>query len=189
MRAPLWLMVLLIMAIVGIGTYAYLTTPLPFGLSSVIRTPGGAAAVGAPGPTATSVAPTGRTAAGQALVLGATSISIKSVQRNLDLTTEGRTGPPGSFSLVEVVIQNAGSEPLTPRPADFRLVDDRGRVYALDPEATRSVNVTAHRRSLLDATVPPGVSLDTLLAFETPADAAGLSLRVTLGYGEVDLPR
>ena len=40
-RAPLWLILLLILAIVGLGVYAYFTTPLPFGLSSVIQTPGG----------------------------------------------------------------------------------------------------------------------------------------------------
>jgi len=43
MRTPSWLIVLLLLVVVGVGIYGYFTTPLPFGLSSVIRTPGGAA--------------------------------------------------------------------------------------------------------------------------------------------------
>ena len=41
MRAPAWFIALLILLIVGIGVYGYFTAPLPFGLNSVIRTPGG----------------------------------------------------------------------------------------------------------------------------------------------------
>jgi hypothetical protein len=37
--------------------------------------------------------------------------------------------------------------------------------------------------------VPPGGRLATLLAFETAPDANALTLRVRLGYGEVELPR
>jgi hypothetical protein len=186
-RAPLWLILLLILAIVGLGVYAYFTTPLPFGLSSVIQTPGGGLA--APS-TSTRSTPAGtRTVAGQPLVLGATNVVVQSVQRNQDLTTGGRGGPVGSFTVVEIELQNSGSEPLTPQMANFRLVDDRGRVYAVDPEATRTVNTTSRRRVIFDSTVPPSGRVDTLLAFETPADAAALILRVSLGYGEVELPQ
>jgi hypothetical protein len=31
--------------------------------------------------------------------------------------------------------------------------------------------------------------MDTLLAFETPPDVNALTLRVSLGYGELELPR
>jgi hypothetical protein len=186
-RAPLWLILLLVLAIVGLGVYGYFTTPLPFGLSSVIQTPGGGALAPA---TATRSTPAGtRTVAGQPLVLGATSVVIQSVQRNEDLTTGGRGGPSGAFTVVEIELQNGGSEPLTPQPANFRLVDDRGRVYAVDPEATRTVNASSRRRVIFDSTVPPAGRVDTLLAFETPADATALTLRVSLGYGEVELPR
>ncbi len=89
--------------------------------------------------------------------------------------------------MVDIVVQNAGTEPLTPKPTDFRLMDDRGRIYAIDTEATRSVNTTGHRRVLFDASVPPSGSLATLLAFETPADAVPLLLRVTFGYGDLEL--
>jgi hypothetical protein len=68
-------------------------------------------------------------------------------------------------------------------------MDDRGRSYAIDSEATRSVNSTGKRRLLFDASVPPSGSLNTLLAFETPVDANALVLRVNLGYGDVELPR
>jgi hypothetical protein len=37
--------------------------------------------------------------------------------------------------------------------------------------------------------VPPGGRISTLLAFETPVDIGALTLRVNLGYGEVELPR
>jgi hypothetical protein len=187
-RAPLWLIVVLILAAVGIGVYGYFTTPLPFGLSSVVRTPGGEAGA-APTPIA-SAAPAGvRTAAGQPLVLGATSVVVQSIQRNVDLAANGRGGPVGSFTVVDIVLQNAGTEPLTPKAADFRLMDDRGRSYAIDSEATRSINSTGKRRVLFDASVPPTGTLNTMLAFETPADANAFLLRVNLGYGDLELPR
>jgi len=188
MRAPLWLILLIVLAIVGISVYGYFTTPLPLGLSSVIRTPGGSN-VASPPSTAVGVAAGARTAAGQPLVLGATNVVVQTVQRNENLTTGGRGGPAGTFTVVQIELQNSGCEPLTPQIADFRIVDDRGRVYAVDAEATRSVNVAGKHRYLFDASVPPGARLSTLLAFETATDANALTLRVKLGYGDVELPR
>ena len=144
-----------------------------------------------PAPTVTSSAgiPTGaRTAAGQPLVLGAANVVIQAIQRNQDLTT-GNRGPAGVFTVVQVEIQNGGTESLTPQTADFRLVDDRGWLYAVDLEATRAVNTSSKHRVIFDAPVPPGARLDTLLAFETAPDTNALSLRVRLGYGDVELPR
>src|SRR5438552_17793743 len=91
MRALLWLILLVVLAIVGIGVYGYFTTPLPLGLSSVIRTPGGSN-VAAPASTAVGVPAGARTAAGQPLVLGATNVLVQTVQRNEDLSA-GRPGP------------------------------------------------------------------------------------------------
>jgi Domain of unknown function (DUF4352) len=186
MRAPLWLLVLLFLVIVGIGVYGYFTTPLPFGLSSVIRTPGGSNAA-----TTTSSAggpPGTRTAAGQTLILGSTNVVIQAVQRNQDLSNGGR-GPTGLFTLLQVELQNGGSESLSPRASDFRLIDDRGRAYAVDADATRQANAAAKHRDPFEATVPPGGRLTTVLAFETVNDTNPLSLRVTLGYGDIELPR
>ena len=146
----------------------------------MVRTPGGEAAA-ALTPTALPSA-TGRTPAGQALVLGAASVTVQSVVRN-------QTLPMGTFTVVGITVQNFGSQPLTPQPSAFQLVDDRGRVYAVDPEATRSANSTGRHRVIFDASVPPTGALETLLAFETPADATTLTLRVSLGYGELELPR
>jgi len=184
MRTPAWLIVLLVLVIVGVGVYGYFTTPLPFGLSSVIRTPGGSAAAQPPG-----VAPPvagARTAAGQPLVLGSTSITIQNTARNQDLVASAK-GPPGQFTVVQLDLQNAGNEPLMPKVDDFRLVDERGRRYAVDLEATRAVNAAAKHRVLFDSSVPPGGDVITLLAFETPSDLGALTLRVVLGYGEVEL--
>ncbi len=186
MRAPSWLIALLILVIVGIGIYGYFTTPLPFGLSAVIRTPGGSAGSAPPG--GPPVQAGNRTAVGQPLVLGAASVVIQTTARNQDVTASNR-GPAGSFTIIQLELQNGGTEPLTPRADNFRLVDDRGRRYAIDLEATRAVNATARHRVLFDATVPPGGRFATLLAFETPADVGALTLRVALGYGEVELPR
>ncbi|GAC1314452.1 MAG: hypothetical protein NVSMB2_03920 [Chloroflexota bacterium] len=187
MRAPVWLIALVLLAIVGLGVYGFFTTPLPLGLSNVIHTPGGIQG------TSTGSAPVGvpagaRTPAGQPLVLGATNVVIQSVQRNQDLSAGGR-GPVGSFTVVVLQMENAGSEPLTPQAADFRLVDDRGRLYAPDAEATRAVNTTTKHRAIFDTSVPPAGRVVTALAFETAADANALTLRVKLGYGEVELPR
>jgi hypothetical protein len=180
-----WLFALVLLAVVGLGVYGYFTTPLPFGLSSLIRTPGGGIASSAP----IGVPAGARTAAGQPLVLGSTNVVVQAVQRNQDLSNGGRSGPSGAFTVVQVELQNGGSDPLTPLPTAFRLVDDRGRTYAVDPEATRTVNTSTKHRDVFDATVPPGGRLVTLLAFETAPDANALTMRVSLGYGEVELPR
>jgi hypothetical protein len=187
-RAPFWLIGVLLLAAIVVGVYAYFTTPLPFGLGSFISTPGGANVVGAI-PTQTAAVANARAAAGQPLLLGAASVLVQAVQHNQDLTQGGRGGPAGSFTVVDVVVQNAGREPVTPQVADFRLLDDRGRVYAVDPEATRSTNSFGHRRNLFDASVPPGGQVATFLAFETSPDSMPVTLRVAMGYGELDLPR
>jgi hypothetical protein len=188
-RAPLWLIGLLLLAAIVVGVYAYFTTPLPYGLSAVVHTPGGGpASAGGAASTQIATAANARAAAGQPLTLGAASVVVQALQRNQDLTTNGRGGPPGSFTVVDVVLQNVGAEPLTLQPIDFRLLDDRGRSFAVDAEATRSTNTFAHRRTLFDASVPPGGELATYLAFETPGDTNAQTLRVTLGYGDLELP-
>jgi hypothetical protein len=189
-RVPLWLIGLLLLAAIFVGVYAYFTTPLPYGLGEIIQTPGGANAPAVPtaSPTQTAAAANARAAAGQPLLLGATSVFIQGVQRSQDLTTNNRGGPPGTFTILDLVIANAGTQPVTPQLQDFRLLDDQGRAYAVDAEATRAVNAFGHRRNLTDATVPPGGQLTAYLAFETGPSAA-TSLRVTLGYGEAELPR
>ncbi|MGI9146620.1 MAG: DUF4352 domain-containing protein [Chloroflexota bacterium] len=187
LRAPRSVLLLLVLVIVGLAVYGYFTTPLPLGLSSVIRTPGGSNGV----PIAPSAggAPLGaRTGVGQPLVLGAANVVVQAIQRNQDLTP-GNRGPAGVFTVVQIEIQNAGTESLAPQTADFRLVDDRGWLYALDLEATRSVNTAGKHRVIFDSPVPPGARLTTLLAFETAPDTNPLTLRVKLGYGDVELPR
>jgi hypothetical protein len=187
-RAPLWVIGLLILAAIGVGVYAYYTTPLPYGLGELISTPGGANAPASSVATQTAGAPTGRVPAGQPLQLGAASVTVTSIARNQDLTADGRGGPPGSFTLVDVQLGNAGTQPLTPTASDFRLIDDRGRTYAIDAEATRSTNAFNHRRDVFQASVPPGGQVQTYLAFETTADANPQALRVAMGYGEAALP-
>src|SRR5262249_33669464 len=187
--APLWLIGLLLLAAIVVGIYAYFTTPLPFGLGSIISTPGGGNVAVSGSPTQTATAANARAAAGQPLLLGAASVVVQSVARNQELTPGGRGGPPGMFTVVDVVVQNAGREPVMPQVSDFRLMDDRGRTYAIDPEATRSTNTFGHRRNLFEASVPPGGQVATFLAFETSTDSAPVTLRVAMGYGELDLPR
>lgn len=173
------------LAIIGLGVYAYFTTPLPFGLSSVVHTPGGA---NVPPPSSTGGAPAGtRTAAGQPLGLGVVNVVVENVQRNQDLSAAAH-GPPGSFTLVTIQVQNNGNEPLMTVPADFRLVDERGRVYAVDLDATSAASTAARHRVIFDASVPPAGQTVTVLAFETAPDINALTMRVTLGYGELELP-
>jgi Domain of unknown function (DUF4352) len=185
-RAPLWFIGLLIIIAIGVGVYAYLTTPLPFGLSNVIRTPAGGAAL----PVSSSTPTVGaRAGVGQPLALGAVGVSVVAIQHNQDLTTENHGGPPGLFTVVDLQVQNTGAEPITVQPANFRLVDDQGRVYAIDTEATRSENAFGHRRNIFDVSVPPGGATTTFLAFQTTPNTNPASLRVQLGYGELQLPR
>jgi hypothetical protein len=180
-RAPLWFIGLLVIVAIGVGVYAYLTTPLPFGLGSTFRTPGGGAAQS---PVAEATP-----SAGGPLALGSASLTVVAVQRNQDLTTEGRGGPPGNFTVVELQLVNSGAEPLSAQPASFRLVDDQGRTYSVDAEATRTENVFGHRRNVFEASVPPGGAMSTYLVFQTTPTANVGRLRVQLGYGEVSLPR
>jgi Domain of unknown function (DUF4352) len=186
-RAPLWFIGLLVVAAIFVGVYAYLTTPLPFGLSGVIRTPASSSA--APVATQPNGTPTGRAGAGQPLALGSASVVVQAVQRNQDLTAADRGGPPGVFTVVDLQVANAGSEPLNALPSDFRLIDDQGRIYAIDPDATRSENAFGHRRNLFDASVPPGGVVSSFLAFQTTPNTNAATLRVQLGYGELELPR
>jgi len=178
----------LIVATIVVGVYAYLTAPLPYGLGELVSTPGGGRVSPTAGPTQTAAAAAARAPVGQPLVLGAASLMVTSIARNQDLTAGGRGGPPGSFTVVDLQLANAGSQPLTPAVGDFRLIDDRGRTYAVDTEATRSTNTFGHRRDLFQASVPPGGRLDTYLAFETTPDANPQTLRVLMGYGEAALP-
>jgi Domain of unknown function (DUF4352) len=189
-RAPLWLIGLLIVAAIVVGLYAYYTTPLPYGLGELIETPGGgnARAVSALPTAVPAATSTARAPAGQPLVLGAASVMVNSIARNQDLTAGGQGGPPGSFTVVDLQLANEGAEPLTPQAADFRLLDDRGRVYAVDAEATRTTNTFRHRRDVFAASVPPGARIQTYLAFEMTAEANPQTLRVAMGYGEAVLP-
>jgi hypothetical protein len=93
------------------------------------------------------------------------------------------------FTVLDVQLQNAGAEPLSVTTSSFRLVDDQGRIYAIDPDATRSENAFGHRRNIFDASVPPGGAMSTFLAFQTTQNANVAALRVQLGYGELQLPR
>ena len=178
----------MIVAAIGVGVYAYLTTPLPYGLGALVSTPGGGNVPVGAGPTQTAAAGGARAPVGQPLQLGAASVMITSIARNQDLTANGRGGPPGSFTVVDVLLANAGTEPLTPTASNFRLIDDRGRTYAVDAEATRSSNAFGHRRDVFEASVPPGGRVATYLAFETTPDANPQTLRVAMGYGDAALP-
>ncbi len=186
-RAPRSVLLLLVLAIVGLSVYGYFTTPLPLGLSSVIRTPGGSS-LPAPATSPTGVPVGARTAAGQPLMLGAAEVVVQAIQRNQELAT-GNRGPAGLFTVVQLEVHNAGTESLAPQITDFRLVDERGWLYAVDLEATRAVNVTGKHRVIFEASVPPGARVATLLAFETAPETNPLALRVKLGYGDVELPR
>src|SRR5919199_3667269 len=110
MRAPAWLIALLVLVIVGVGVYGYFTTPLPFGLNSVIRTPGAANAPQA-GQPAAGASPA-RTAAGQPLLLGALTVTVETVQRNQDLFGSGErgAGAGGPFTVVQLGLANAGNQ-------------------------------------------------------------------------------
>jgi hypothetical protein len=187
-RAPRSVLLLLVLVIVGLTVYGYFTTPLPFGLSSVIRTPGGANVAALPTTSSAGVPIGARTAAGQPLVLGAANVVVQAIQRNQDLAT-GNRGPAGVFTVVQIEVQNGGTESLAPQLTDFRLVDDHGWLYAVDVDATRAVNTSSKHRVIFDAPVPPGARMDTLLAFETAPETNALTLRVKLGYGDVELPR
>ena len=189
MRAPNWLLALLVLVLVGLVVYAYFTTQLPLGLSSTVHPPGSAPAPSTGAVTnPAAVAPGARVASGQTLTLGAVSLGILGVQRQ-ELALNAGKGPTTTFTVVMVAIQNGGRDPLTLDANEFHLQDERGRTYAVDMEASQLAAQNAKRRAPFEAPVPPGGQLQTTLAFETAPDAGAMTLRVNVGYGEIDLPR
>ncbi len=186
MRAPSWVLALLIVAIIGLSIYAYFSGQLPFGLSSVARPPGTAAIGFGPTPV---VSGSGRASAGQPLTIGAITVLVQGVQRGQAVESSAGRGTLGTFTLVPVSIQNGGRDPLALDGRDLWLQDERGRHYAVDVEASRSASVAAKRRPPFESAVPPGGRLETVLAFETAADAGALTLVAEVGYGELELPR
>lgn len=188
MRKPIpsWVIAAALILLVGLGVYGFFTQPLPFGLSSVVNNPGGQAARPAQAPV--QQAPGARVGATQPLGLGAVTVGVLGVQRGQSLSTSNR-GPATAYTVALVVIQNGGLEPLVLQPTAFSLIDERGRRYAVDVEASRAGATAAQKRPPFESTVPPGGRLETTLAFETAPDAGALTLRVSLGYGEVELPR
>ena len=196
MRRDTQSLLLALVLLVGVGLWGYFTAQLPLGLSTVLRPPGGPPAT----PITSSTQPDGpaaggRVAAGQPLAVGAVTVSVQGVQRRQEVATPAasgglpRGGPPGAFAIVLIAVQNDGREPLELRATDFRLQDERGRGYGVDLEASRSASQAARRRPPFEASVPPGGRVETALAFEAAPDAGALTLRVALGYGELELPR
>lgn len=171
--------------LLGIVVYGYFTTPLPFGLSSVIHTPGGSSQSTLPVVSGTGTP----TTAVSTMALGLVTLTVEQVQRNVDLTANSGTGPPGAFTVLSLSIQNAGHQPVTLSNSTFTLTDDQGRVYAVDTQASNAASQAQRRRAPFDASVPPGGTLETCLAFQVAPDATTLVLQANLGAGEVALPR
>lgn len=174
--------------IIGLGVYGYFTTPLPFGLSSYIRTPGGAAGEPPGVPAATGPGGAGaRARLGQVLQLGDLQIEVGAIRSAQAVTPGAGETLPGSYTLLDVAARSTAPAPVALAESDFTLVDDAGRSYSLDAEATRAASAQAKLRSPVGQPLEPGEARTFVLAFQTPPDAKGFVLRVAIGYGEISL--
>ncbi|MBI4289519.1 MAG: DUF4352 domain-containing protein [Chloroflexi bacterium] len=97
--------------------------------------------------------------------------------------------PSGTFLLVFLSVANRGREPLTFSPSDFTLYDREGRKFTALREATKLAASLNEKRDVFGEALQPGLSMEAIIVFDIPKDAAGLSLRLSYGYLDVNLDR
>jgi hypothetical protein len=168
----LWLPLLVLIVLILAG-YAYFRgVELP-----VVGRPGRAEPVGG------AASQTLLFNAGQPVSFGEWEYTVTDSRRGADVP--GRTAR-GSFLLVTLRARNNGREPQALKPADFGLVDESGRRFSPDEEATKAA-AGARKDDLFAGMVQPGLVAEGMLAFDIPGDLRGLALRINRGYVDVRL--
>ncbi|MDO8491382.1 MAG: DUF4352 domain-containing protein [Dehalococcoidia bacterium] len=125
---------------------------------------------------------------GQAIGFGDWGYRVSSLERRDKLETESKALlPDGSFVIVHLTVTNNGKEPRSLAAGDFALVDGLGRRYGVDTDATDLAGVALNKSKLLGAAIQPGLSKGSVLVFDVPGDAKGLSFRLFQGYLDVNL--
>ena len=118
--------------------------------------------------------------------------SIQYTIEKVELATELKSGTndistTGSYVLVFLTVLDEGSAPLTLNPDDFTLIDNQGRTFTLNQEATKIAALSNNKNNILTESLQPGLSQDGIIVFEVPANTSGFSLRLSNGYVQVGL--
>lgn len=125
---------------------------------------------------------------GRAIGYGEWGYRVSSAEKRDRLEFDSKSLlPGGSFLLVHLTVTNNGKEPRSLAAADFGLIDGQGRRYSVDSEATELASGQLSKSRLLDVVIQPGLSKDSVVVFDIPGDAGGLSFRLFQGYLDVDL--
>jgi hypothetical protein len=128
-----------------------------------------------------------RALAGTEIVYDDFGFRVLSEREEGALGASGELRARGVFRVVTLEVANHAKR------VDYRLdqhrvvlCDDRGREYEADPEATRVLDQTSARtdRAAPPTAIPAGASFVQRLVYDVPADARGLTLRLSWG-GEV----
>jgi hypothetical protein len=176
-------MILLAVAIVGVFLWGYFTAQLPPPLPAYHPK-----TTSTDTPTQTQTTTTPAYQANHPFNYGTAQYSIIKIETATELKSGTLTASTsGSFVLVFLSVLDQGMNPLSLAPSDFTLIDNKGRTYTLNQEATNIACLLNDKKNILSESLQPGLSRDGVLAFDVPEAAAGFTLRLSNGYVEVAL--
>ena len=182
MRTSSKIMILLSIAIIAVFTWGYFTNDLPAPLPSYKpRTTTTA-------PITTSTTTTSEFQLNKPFTFGNAQYTITKIELVSELQSGTTTvTTTGSYLLVFLTVLDEGTEPLTLNPGDFTIIDNKGRTFTLNQEATRIAALSNKKSNILTESLQPGLSQEGIIAFEVPANTSGIALRLSNGYVQVNL--
>lgn len=180
--------VLLLLIVIGVALFlwGYFTSDFPAPLPARHR----ATSAAMPSPTGTGTPGTQGLQAqpGHPFIYGNGLYTVEKMERVAQVGQGGNSvTASGSFLLVFLSVTNQGQEPLSFSPSDFSLRDKQGRTFTLHSEATKLASLANQKSDLFSEALQPGLSRETVLAFDVPKESSGLSLRLSSGYLDVNL--
>ena len=171
--------VFLVVALIVLVAAAYFTGNIPF-LNQQSNAPAT--------PSPVIGGQLGSASLGRAVGYGDWGYLVSSVEHLDKITNDSKVlVPGGSYAVVHLTVTNNGKEPRSLSAADFALVDDQGRRYSVESDATSMDSAALGLPNLLSVAVQPGLSKNSVIVFDVPKDARGLTLRLYQGYLDVNL--
>jgi hypothetical protein len=176
-RVRLYAMGLIVVAIVVLAIYGYVTGQLPGQRSRPLD--------GVLGPASTPTLT--RQMIGKSFVFGDVTYTVSGVERLQEFRRGATVARPlGTFVVVTLAARNTGHEPVLLGRDAFVLVDRQGRRYLPRADVMEALQRNNDEGAWTDV-LSPGLAEQGVLVFDVPADATGLSLRILKGYEEVGL--
>jgi hypothetical protein len=182
MRLSSKIMILLAVAIVIVFLWGYFTNDLPAPLPSFKpRTT-------TTTPTTTSTTTTSELQLNKPFTFGNAQYTITKVELAKELQSgTTTTSTTGSYILISLTVIDEGIVPLTLNPADFTLLDSKGRTFTLNQEATRLAALSNKKSNILTESLQPGLTREGIIAFDVPENTSGFVLLLSNGYVKVNL--